>query len=82
MKLLILLCIFLVFVTACDNVGVDEDFVWRKRESAESEIMQAMRDAGYTGEHKLVRLDGFIGVDGDTRGSWSLFGGKHKGFYI
>lgn len=85
MKLLILLCTFLVFVTACDNkVSVDEDFVWREQGLSTdtegfSSIMQTMRDIGYTGEHKLARFDGFIGVDGDIRGSWGLFGGSIKG---
>ena len=85
MKPLTLLCTLLVFVIACDNkVSVDEDFVWREQglstdREGFSSIMQAMRDVGYAGEHKLVRFDGFIGVQGDIRGSWGLFGGSIKG---
>lgn len=85
MKLLILLCTFLVFVTACDNkVSVDEDFVWREQGLSTdiegfSSIMQAMRVIGYAGEHKLARFDGFIGVDGNIKGSWSIFEGSIEG---
>jgi len=79
MKLLMLFCIFCVFVTACTEVKVDEDFLWKTPHSDQLEIMQAIKNAGYTGKHKLVRLNGFIGVAGNVSGSWSIFGGGIEG---
>ena len=78
MKLLILFCVALIFLVACEKTLVDEDFIWRTQ-SGHLEIIQAMKEVGYTGEHKLIRFGGFIGVDGNIEGSWGLFGGSIKG---
>lgn len=79
MRLLVLFCVALMFLVGCEKTMVDEDFIWRTRCGSHPEIMEAMRKEGYTGEHKLIRLGGFTGVDGSIEGSWGLFGGDVRG---